>query len=166
MTPATRKYYFFLTILVSVVALSQSAQARPVEIPFENVAGLIVVQARINQGPPVAFIVDTGANISLLSDRYVRERRLPVRSERVELSGIGSARAAKAATLELETVQVGPLVSYQQAAIVQNLGAFETLLKRPLAGVLGYTFLRRYRLTIDYERNALWLVAPTSDPAG
>lgn len=152
----------FLAILASAVALFQPVEARTVEIPFENVAGLIVVQVRINRGPPAAFIVDTGANISLLSDRYVRDHQLALRPERAYLSGVGSARARKAALLQIDSVQVGSLVAHGQAAIVQDLGAFEAILKRPVAGVLGYPFLRRYRLTIDYERRALWLDTPGS----
>lgn len=139
-------------VLVAAPACAQTAQ-----VPFESIAGLIVIQARINQGPPAAFIVDTGASVSLLSDRFVRERRLPVRAQRVQLSGIGSARSQSAATMDLDTIQIGPVVARRQAAIVQNLGTFEAILKRPLAGVLGYTFLKHYRLTIDYDRRSLWL---------
>ncbi|AGY56679.1 retropepsin-like aspartic protease [Gloeobacter kilaueensis] len=144
--------------------LAAAAQAEAVSIPFESVAGLIVVQARVNQGPPAAFIVDTGANVSVLSDRYVRERRLPLRSRRVQLSGIGSPRSQSAVTLDLEAIQVGPLVAHRQAAIVQDLKTFETILNRPLAGVLGYTFLKQYRVTIDYNQQSL-LLEQTGTPA-
>lgn len=126
-------------------------------IPFENAAGLIVVQVRVNRGAPVPFILDTGATVTLLSDRFVREQGLTIGTDRAQLTGIGAGTSHRTALLQLDHLQVGTTYASQQKAAVQNLDAFEQLLHRPVAGILGASFLQHYRLRVDYRRRQLQL---------
>jgi predicted aspartyl protease len=130
---------------------------RSAPIPFETVEGLIVVQARINRGLPAAFVLDTGATVTLLNDRFVRERRLQRERNRAQLASIGSGALRPASLVRLERIEVGPATATGQRAVVQDLRTFERLLRRPVAGVLGYSFLGHYRLVIDYGQRRLWL---------
>jgi predicted aspartyl protease len=150
------RHFLWLTLLFSLF-YSPSAQAKPTPILFERVSGLIVVQAKVNQGAPATFIVDTGASITLVSQAFVRERQLKSISRQVQLSVVGSNKAQAVTLVQLDRFALGNVVLNNQQAIVQNLDAIEHLLKRPLAGVIGASFLQRYRVVIDYPHRILSL---------
>ncbi len=150
------RHTVWLTLLFSLFC-SSPAHAKPIPIAFERISGLIVVQARVNQGAPATFIVDTGASISLVSHAFVRQRQLKSISRKVHLSVVGSNKAQAVTLVQLDRFAVGNVVINNQQAIVQNLDAIEQLLQRPLAGVIGASFLQHYRVVIDYPRRILLL---------
>lgn len=150
------RHRIWLTFLFSVLC-SLPVHAKPVPIAFERISGLIVIQARVNQGVPATFIVDTGASITLVSQDFVRQRQLKRISRQVQLSVVGSNTAQAVTLVQLDRFALGNVVVTDQQAIVQNLDAIERLLKRPLAGVIGASFLQHYRVVIDYPRRILWL---------
>jgi predicted aspartyl protease len=150
------RHFIWLSLLFSLF-YSPSVQAKPTPILFERISGLIVVQAKVNQGASATFIVDTGASITLVSQAFVRERQLKSISRQVQLSVVGSNKAQAVTLVQLDRFALGNVVINNQQAIVQNLDAIEHLLKRPLAGVIGASFLQRYRVVIDYPHRILLL---------
>jgi predicted aspartyl protease len=146
----------WLTVLFSLFC-SSSADAKPKPIAFEQISGLVVVQARVNQGPPATFIVDTGASMTLVSQAFVQQRQLKSIARQVQLSVVGSDKSQAVTLVRLDQFAIGNVSTIDQKAIVQNLDAIEHLLKRPLAGVIGASFLQHYRVVIDYPRRILLL---------
>lgn len=118
---------------------------------------MIVVQARVNQGPPATFIIDTGASITLVSHAFAQQRQLKSIARQVQLSVVGSEKSQVVTLVRLDQFAIGNVSTIDQKAIVQNLDAIEHLLKRPLAGVIGASFLQHYRVVIDYPRRILLL---------
>lgn len=77
-------------------------------------------------------------------------------------SGMASAApAGPAITLEPTTLRAEDLDAIVMESELQEV--LSQVVGTPVHGLLGYTFLRHYRLTIDYPQRVLWLEA-AADP--
>lgn len=113
----------------------------------------MLVKARINGRGPYAFLVDTGATVTIVSTSLARSLRLqplPVAVQGIGAGGSFSTRAYVASvalgTTHQDRVVVG---TYDLAQINAAVG--------PIDGLLGYDFLKWYRVTIDYPGRRLCL---------
>lgn len=165
-----------------LLAISDSAASAPEPdagvhvIPFDLLGdGKIVVRARVagdshRASPGLDVIVDTGATKSAWF-RPVLDRAFPAWRRWPALRGLSAPTLVGSPTASIVRVphlildtHDGPLdLAAMDAAVMTS--ALQSMLSRvtgrPIAGVLGYTFLRNYRVTIDYPRRRLLL-----DPSG
>lgn len=72
-----------------------------------------------------------------------------------------AAPAGPAITLEPTTLRAEDLDAIVMESELQEV--LSQVVGTPVHGLLGYTFLRHYRLTIDYPQRVLWLEA-AADP--
>jgi hypothetical protein len=130
--------------------------AGAVRVPFVLNGRVPQVRARVD-GVEGAFDVDTGSRASLTLAPAFVERNDLVRkygSVRDVVAGAGAAgrtRAllARAGRLSIASVDVEAPVTYLSK---QAIGA-----SADVAGNIGYGVLRRFAVTLDYSRNALYL---------
>lgn len=116
---------------------------------------LVVVPVFVNGKGPYDFALDTGASSTMISLELAPEFGLATEDIRQVTGGGGSVNAAR---VQLSSLAVG-------AARQENLTAaasdFFTQLNAALGsmlqGIVGYNFLRHYRVTLDYPRAALSL---------
>ena len=131
----------FATLLFTPLA---SAQEAPREIPFVLKEGhLIVMKGSVrNLNRPLNLVLDTGANLSVVSRRLVKKLNLkPISSPRwVQSFG----RKRKANLVALHGVLVGPVVT--------PLVALSVNLPWPgIDAIVGLDVLRKQDFTIDYK---------------
>ena len=127
--------------------------AAPREIPFDFHTRQPIVRARVNGGPWVPFLVDTGASIHLVDDRIAASAGLaPGKAQRLYGGGESGFDVGFAGPLTLETNGVA---WKEQRAAVTHLGYPD---KKHFAGVLGAPILMRYAVQIDYGRRVIRLL--------
>jgi predicted aspartyl protease/outer membrane lipoprotein-sorting protein len=128
-------------------------------MPLERVDNAIFVQARINNSPPLAFVLDTGASATVIDAR--RARSLGLKSAgNVGGTGTGGAIAVKFVKgvnftlpgIRLTNQTVISLAFSKQAASI----------KRNFGGILGYDFISRFVVEIDYRNKTVTLYDPKS----
>lgn len=124
-----------------------------ITVPVFRVGRSLVVQARLNGSRDAKLIVDTGADITILSNRVARDAGiLPssyISSVTLNTAG-GSVRADVA---RLDTISVG-------AAEVSHVPvALHDLPDAPVGvdGLLGLTFLDKFVVTLDVQKGELHL---------
>ena len=140
-------------ILFSCVCLGfvQAAGERDTtEVPIEIAGNIVLAPVSVNGSEELLFIVDSGASETIL---------VPAAAERLGVRCSGGTAGMKRATL-------GSLAA--GAVSVRNLGVmvFEPVQALPLRldsgvnyqGILGYSFLSKFAVTIDYQRMTLRLV--------
>lgn len=119
---------------------------------------LILVDALVNGRGPFPFAVDTGTSTSVIS---------PELAAQLEISG-GAAASVTGGAGQMQ-LRGGSLSSLQiGAAKIQDLpvliGPFLAVLSQAagshLDGIIGYNFLRNYKVTIDYPNHLLSLFSP------
>jgi predicted aspartyl protease len=137
---------------------------RTIDVPFRLVGGaqpLAVVAVHVNESGPFAFALDTGACRPVLAPELARQLdlRLDGADEAAGAGGRVTVRHARVRHFAVGAASqhnVPVVVTGEVERICAAVGA-------RLDGVIGYEFLRHFRLTVDYRRLTLTL---TDGPCG
>ena len=111
------------------------------------------VSAMVNGSGPYEFMVDTGAQITVIDPSLARE---------LKLKEAGSVRVATVAShvevplVTAEVIDVGPVSAGQVKMAVEELGPVQAE-HGSLRGILGNNFLNRFDLLIDNRQKVLCL---------
>lgn len=129
------------------------------EIPFRlagSVKPLVLVPAHVNGSGPHAFVLDTGASATVLSPALAAELRIETSASEPLTGGGGTLQATvgRAGSLTVGSAELRD-VTVMVADFLVELGK---VAGAPLEGILGYNFLRHFRVTLDYPKGVLWLV--------
>lgn len=162
---------FHLARNASREALGPALGARSIALPFEILGdGKIVVTGRAGAetdgtDPPLTLVLDTGATKTVLFTEAL-QRSSGSRGWR-QLHGLsaptlyGSENAYITRIPRLAVTGAGESASADgvDAAVMESdlEKALSQAVQRPVDGLLGYSFLRRFRITIDYPHRILWL---------
>jgi predicted aspartyl protease len=123
-------------------------------IRVDLAAGLVLVTAEVD-GTAGSFLVDTGAGATVLDAAFAESLGLSQRGV-MEARGAGGSEAA--AFVDVETLRLPGVVLRGQTVVTLPLDGVAAALRRPLAGILGYDFLSRFAVEIDWPRATLGLV--------
>jgi clan AA aspartic protease (TIGR02281 family) len=116
---------------------------------------LVVVPAFVNGEGPFDFVVDTGASSTVLSADLARKLGLSLEAI-PDLTGAGGG--ARAWRAQLESLRIGAARHQAlSAAVVDFLESFSQTLGVQLHGIVGYNFLRHFRVTFNYPAEILRL---------
>ncbi len=105
------------------------------------------------------WILDTGAAMSVISDRFAAELGLEMQGD-VKGRGAGGTVDIKLTTLPSFSLQ-GVEFDEQTVAVI-DMSELNRLLSLEIAGILGYDFLSRFVTRIDYANEQLSLFDPDS----
>ena len=145
-----------LTLTRSVGGAERALDER--EIAFQSAHAenpLVVVPVFVNEKGPYDFALDTGASSTVISLELAAEFGLATEKIAQLIGGGGRVNASR---VQLSSLAVG--ASRQEnltAAASDFLAQLNAALGSKLQGIVGYNFLRHYRVTLDYPRAALSL---------
>lgn len=141
------------------VGKSHSSRVR---IPFQYVNGFLVVELMFQNVLPLKFIVDTGAEFTILTRREISDlMRIPYGREYrlmgADLRTPVSARLIRGIDLGLQslTLKERDLLVLQEDQFRLDIGT-----GMPIHGILGADILNHFVVTIDYPRKHLLLSDP------
>lgn len=128
-----------------------------VEIPFTMAANHIILPVAVNGRPPIGFLFDTGAGDELVNTARLAE--LGVASYGATQLGGGGGVQASAFARDVTLAVGGATLSRQHARIV-DLSGLEHIFGVRLGGILGYDFIARFVLEVDYRARIMRLHRP------
>ncbi len=103
---------------------------------------------------PLNFIVDTGASVSVISDRVANNRSIVPFASDEKLKVIGAAGVTDdVQSFMLPKVTFGPHSRKQIVAIALDLDIINEASGFEQAGILGGNFLKNYRMTFDFRNS-------------
>jgi Aspartyl protease len=135
-------------LLLLLMPLPNPAHSGTVRIPFRTVQSLIVVEGKVN-GNPATFLLDTGANRTIVSVKTYGNVRfklqhMPPRDGGAGLIGYSLRHPAD--------VVLGEHVWLAQQVSVMDLDELKQMLHMDFDGLLGEDILRQFRsVRIDYR---------------
>lgn len=136
-------------------------------IPLRELrSGHHLVQVSLN-GQPATFVVDTGANVTVLdaalAEKFGLTPRLGLRGAAVGLGGSTGARQWSIDDLRIGSVAVrqGTIVTTD---LSQVTGALSRLSDQPISGIVGQDVMKAHQAVIDVAGPTLHLVEPESGP--
>ena len=130
------------------------AHSGAVRIPFRTVQSLIVVEGKVN-GNPATFVLDTGANRTIVSARIYGNirfelQRMPHHQGAAGFAGYSLRRSAD--------LGLGENVWIAQQVSVMDLDELKQMLHMDFDALLGQDFLRQFRaVRIDYRAHTIEL---------
>ena len=127
--------------------------AEPMVLDFELRANLITVEVDIN-GVPRKFILDTGASNTTIARQAAHELALKD-VEKGTARGAGGEIEISLVRVDSFTVKDYPLHDFTCG--VADLCAVSSILGNDISGVLGYDFLSKFEITINYQQKHLIL---------
>ncbi len=135
------------------------------KLPFDYAARHVWLRASVNGAPPADFLFDTGATISVLDSTYAASIGLKGEGF-MQAQGAGAAGSASFVTLDSIAVhgpgEAGVSIAGAKLAIMSVAPAFSAYFWNEMAGVLGYDFISRFVVTIDYDQGVLELHDPAT----
>jgi predicted aspartyl protease len=137
------------------------------EIPFRLIGGeqpLIVVAARFNDRETLDCALDTGASHAMLLPEIGTRLGVTIDETREARGAAGSLRVQVG---RIDSIAVGEAVGRDVPVLMTDeLKRIGAAIGHRLGGNIGYSFLERFRLTVDHERGVVGLATPdeASDP--
>jgi predicted aspartyl protease len=125
-----------------------------------------LIAARLNSRDAL-FVVDTGANLSVVDDNHAAAFGLA--GTGIGRGGVSTGGRVSARQVPIDSLSIGGVPVRQRRMIVADLGQISDFL-RPLAGgavhgLIGQDVLNEHRAVIDVDRPILYLMAADRDPA-
>ena len=135
----------------------------PATLPFTYSLRHVWVRVSVNGRPPADFLVDTGASVTVIDSVYAAA--IGLKSEgKLQASGAGAAGGA--ALTRVDSLRVegpngdGVALAGQNVAVLSLSPYLSPFFFRDVAGVLGYDFISRFVLDVDFDRAVLTLHDP------
>jgi predicted aspartyl protease len=125
--------------------MSKPGNGGAVVFHYVGDTSLIVVPVMINEHGPYKFLLDTGANKTILSKDVADSLGLPEGGVQRLLSASGSLPVT---TRRLDILRLGVTRAEKVEIAVGNLPLMKTL---HLDGLLGGDYLRLFKISIDYD---------------
>lgn len=130
-----------------VLGLLGAARAEPVAFTYESPeVPLIVVPVMVN-GQPFRFILDTGASGTIVSKQVAKKLKLARGGKAVALGATGSS-AVYLSTID--SLEIGGVKLEKLEVAIDDMKAIGKA-----DGIIGYNFLRAFRVTIDYKKQTI-----------
>jgi tetratricopeptide (TPR) repeat protein len=122
----------------------------------------IFVEVKLSDGQPRLFLVDTGAALSVVSQRVAIELNLDVQHKRGQLAGINGRTNWIGA--RLSSLRIGRFTLKDLRVAVAVTGIPSHVGMVPLDGIIGSDLLSHFQLEIDYPNQSLTLSLADHNP--
>jgi predicted aspartyl protease len=114
-----------------------------------------MVKAKVNSKGPFNFAIDTGACVTAISKRTAEKLGIS-QNHSIPKKGHGCCGDIDMSLIPVKSVQVGDVkVKNLQVALI-DLSAISEGLGIDVEGIIGYSFMRDYRVIIDYPSRKLY----------
>ncbi len=120
----------------------------PATVPMEFIAGRLVVSAKINGRGPYKFILDSGAQVSLLAAPFGQELGLPVSGE-MPVGSPGSTTPRSGRILQVDRLEIGTLAAEKFSLLEMDLTSLQQRVPG-LKGVISAHLFTGILITYDY----------------
>lgn len=130
-----------------------------VSIPFEYIKGHISISAIINGRKKVSFILDSGASANIFNSSSVKNLNLEIIGT---IPSLGVGGFEDVTLVKIDSLQISDLTLYNLIAGNMDLEliAKSSTFENPFGGLLGYDFLSKFPVLIDYQLKTLTVYNP------
>ncbi len=127
-----------------------------VVVPIQHLGGAVLVRARVNDQLFGVFVVDTGATLCVISRRVAELVGISADAETPMISLGTAGGIIQAPLVQVQSIKVGELEAREVGAVVLDIPEFPP----QIAGLLGLSFLGRFKVSIDVENGRMILAPP------
>jgi clan AA aspartic protease (TIGR02281 family) len=122
-------------------------------VPIRRSGSALLVEGQVEDASDVRFLLDTGATLTVISSELARELGFNPQDRGLQRVRLHTANGAiQAPLITLETVKLGNVIVRNVPAAIFDIRAVD-----PIDGLLGLSFLDRFRFTIDQRGRVMHL---------
>lgn len=110
----------------------------------------LLIRTRVNDSPPMLFLIDTGANMNTLSTKEARQVAKVSSDPNVRVMGL-SGEVSKVYSANKAMILFGHLAQKNQDIVTFDLSDMSRHFGTELSGFLGFQTLRMLQIKIDYR---------------
>ncbi|MFO0815243.1 MAG: PDZ domain-containing protein [Gemmatales bacterium] len=150
----------FLTFIL--LGIQVPANNTHTTVPFEIIGSKhMAVQIKINGKGPYRVIFDTGAPISLLTNKVAMESGLIQKNKTTANAFMGMNGMTK-----IPELQVGDVLAKDIQVIVMDHPTVKAIgeIVGPVEGIIGFPFFAKFHTSINYQTKTLTMVPTSYDP--
>lgn len=118
--------------------------------------GILIVKCQINAIYYGDFLVDTGAAMTAISQKFADEMDSDITKPIRHIQIASARKVALAPVVKLDTLQVGSQKLHNADVLVLSLPS-----ELRVDGLLGVNFLEKFRVTFEFDRATLILRTKT-----
>lgn len=166
-------FSLFLIHTLMLFSFQATEEMKPAVVPFEIIGSKhMAVQIKINGKGPYRVIFDTGAPISLLTNKAAQESGL-IKKPKSSGKDSSSSKAGSTnffATMggmqKIKDLEVGEVKVKDVQVIVMDHPTVKAIAEivGPVEGIMGFPFFAKFHTTVNYQNKTLTLVPSTYDP--
>jgi hypothetical protein len=135
---------------------AKGASALGIPFNFEN--DHLMVQGRVNGGKPLWFMLDTGAEATIVNKARLAELGLqPFGASSIS----GGGNSTDFAFADVSRLEIGGVTLLNQRDGVIDLSGLERIYGMPMGGLLGYDFYSRFIVRVSYDTKTIDLLEPS-----
>ncbi|OAV44527.1 aspartyl protease family protein [Lewinella sp. 4G2] len=134
-----------------------------IKIPFSLENDFIVVKAIINNSYGLRFIVDTGAENTILLNKEISDKLDLTYRRKFTVTGADRERELVAYLATGVDLTLGDAIEARHRSILvleENYAKLDEIVGSPIHGILGADFLMRFVVEFDFKRRQLILHEP------
>lgn len=129
-----------------------------INLPYKiSEQGLILVDAAIDDGPPVAMIIDSGATRSALYENVYERLDVEASSNMVNIFGLTGSGTRPEVTLPFLELD-GHKIETVPMAVLETSAQNASLTSSKIGGLIGLDVLKNYYIFFDQNRRVLSLI--------
>lgn len=164
---------FFLIHLTLFIGVAVCSAQRPlgfvieegkkkVEIPFEMYSNLVVVPVVLNGMLPLKFVVDTGVQTGILTQKTFSDILNLSYSRKYSIAAPGIEKTVEAYITNNVTLDLPGIHGTGHALLVlaEDYLELRNYLGTDVHGILGYELFSRFIVKIDYEKKIMTVYVP------
>lgn len=165
------KHSIFLSVILALFSNNVNGQVFDLahhrtftkeEVPFRFEGNFILVSVLFNNLLPLTFILDTGAEYSILTKKEIADFLNIDYQKRYTLYGADMQEELYAYLSKNISLQMGDLQATHRSILVleEDYFRFEEYSGLQIHGILGADFLKRFTLQIDYQKQMITFYNP------
>lgn len=149
-------------VAAQVFDLAQHRTFTKEEVPFRFEGNFILVSVLFNNLLPLTFILDTGAEYSILTKKEIADFLNIDYQKRYTLYGADMQEELYAYLSKNISLQMGDLQATHRSILIleEDYFRFEEYSGLQIHGILGADFLKRFTLQIDYQKQMITFFSP------
>jgi len=126
-----------------------------IRIPVDIAHNLIVLPLRINDGPELNFILDTGVNQTILTEPLVARALDLQTDDHVYIAGLGERGIIEAMRIKDVSIEIDQIGGKNQELLVipEDVLSLSEMFGFEVHGIIGYDFLKEFPISINYPND-------------
>jgi predicted aspartyl protease len=113
---------------------------------------LILLETTVNGKGPYRFVLDTGAGLTMISPQMAK--RAGVRRDEAQ-KAVGAGGSVEVHFGTVKALAIGEVRIEGLKVGIMDLAGISKAIETDIDGIVGYNFLSRFRVTIDYPKQTV-----------